>query len=1271
MKKAFILVASAALLLVGCAKESVSEQDGGLTTASFTAGFENAVATKAIADNDGNGANVTRCIMEIYYGDQLYKRLEQPVSNKTATFSNVTVVAGKKYRILFWADCGNGLENKYFDAGDLKSVKIMKNAFLAALQSKDNDKLDAFFFSDDYTVPQGGGSYGATLRRPFAQLNIITTDVGEDNTVFKEDLLPEKVSVSYTGANKINVATGEVSGSEDYAYEASVYGAWETVTSTRKELTLSMDYILAPAEKSMLDVIFKTKNGNAVVMNHSLTNLPCQRNYRTNVKGQLLTVGGTWSATISPNWIDSRDVNLREVDGISSLNEVLAVGANDVKVTLPATPDGSKVIFTSVNDLQDVVLSFAGSGQTVTFTNADGAAGPKSLTITAPAGTSLVFEKPQQHVVINGTTYDTIQGAFSANTLVISEGVTVSTLKITAGGLEIHGTVSTIGEGLTDDVKVRACEGLSADVYNALKSYIYTPYYKAVQNGDKWDIVAVDKTAMIGENVYYNLKDAIAAVQSGDEIKLLIDLEDIGAIYIPEGVTFNGCDKKITGESAFYINANGGTVKNVVFENIHNSSNKQSAVYAYSLAGKAEISGCTFDDCDWDAIQITTNSTSADIDIKNNEFKAVAEDTKQHRFIHIQTDGNLNVDFITSITGNKFVGIYNLTDAAVELYCPTDFNKVNISGNYLDGNKISVCIANRDGSAWVNHIDSAKNWLDANGQPMAVNAAIRADEDAKNVLLCTTLAVALQESASWAGSLCIMNEASLRELSTLVNDGTIFKEKKVSLVNDIDLKNVPFTPIGNVSSYPSVSFAGTFDGMNHTISNLKCTDNTPNHACAALFGSISGTGTSDSGTVKNLTLNNVDITSSHYAGGIVAYSSASPLVIENCHINGGTITSSPELIGSAFDNGDKVGGILGYAGQGGSITNCGVQNLTIKAYRDIGGIVGYNKNNISKCSVVDCVIIQDNTNAYKDEDITTFGEIVGKQEVGELSNNTYNNVIIKRILADGLVYTKNEKLYEVSKVPGLLYFRDMVTGGKDFAGETVKLTDDINLASIDNYIGTKDTNFAGTFDGNDHTISNLKIQGTENSTAFLGPVFGATIKNLTITGANVTSTGADYTGILASNGYAHFDNCKVSGTVSGVEQVGAIIGYLSCGHIKNCNVNATVSGTSRVGVLAAKANVDSSYEIEGNIIKGSATSGDIYAGGVVGQIMCGTGKVWTIKNNSIDATVSSGGSLIGNVRSGQWNAFTAGYQENVTGNTWTASGNCTITDGTNSVTITK
>ena len=1266
MKRALLLLASAALLFVGCAKEQVvtTAGDGEQVTVTFDANLS-ADGTKAADDGDGAAASVNRCIMEIYYGDALYARQIAKVENKVATFT-AQVVSNRTYTVAFWADCvddtttDTGLAaDKYYTTSSLKAIAL-KGDYVG-----NNDARDAFYASKSCKVEQAGTAFEAELKRPFAQMNVITTDW--DKVASIDALKPEKVNVTVKNALvAFNAVTGVASGSQNLTYTADVY----TPAAQVAVKTLSMDYLFASDTKALIDINWQALHGTDANVEHLFASVPYQRNYRTNIKGALLTTTGEWDVTVVSEWDGVKDINLDEVDNIEALNQALLTGSNDIQVNLPSDSDATKVTFTTVNDPQDVILAFngsLGSQKTITFVNASGAAGPKSLTITAPAGTSLVFETLQNHVVINGASYELVQGAFSANTLVISKDVNVNTLKITAGGLEIHGTVDAIGEGLTDNVKVRECEGISNDVYNKLKNYIDAPYYKAVQNGDKWDIVAADKTAMIGETVYYNLKDALKAAQSGDEIKLLIDLENIDRTSIPAGVTFNGCGHKITGNSSLYINKDGDAIKNVVFKDIHNANNDMSAIYAESLAARAEISGCTFENIDWDAIQIPTESASADIVIKDNVFKAVEKATKQQRFVHIQTDGYLNVDLKAEITGNKFSGIYNLKNTAIELYCPTDFNKVNISGNYLDGNKISVCIANRDGSAWVNHIDSAKNWLDANGQPVAINAAIRADEDAENILLCTTLAVALQESASWEGSLCILTEAGLRELSTLVNGGTSFAGKKVSLVNDIDLKNVPFTPIGRMTD---CSFQGTFDGCCHTISNLKieATDKG-----AALFGYIQGNSNSPA-MLSNLKLKDINIASVKNAAAFVAYDGNNVGTINNCHVDGGIIVSVPHTVAGGFDDGDKVGGIAGQLFGGHTISNCSVKNLTITAFRDLGGIIGHpnGKCYITNNTVENVTIYQSRKNAYGTYD--TVDEIAGRQkEVSELINNTCTNVVIKQELADGLVYTKNEKLYEISKVAGLTHFRDMVTGGKDFAGETVKLLENLNLASIDNYLGTKGK-FSGIFDGNGKNISNLKISGTANSTAFFGSVWAAKIKNLTITGANVTSTGYDYTGILAGNGYANIENCTVNGTVQGVEQAGAVIGYLSCGSIMNCKVNANVSGTSRVGILTGKANVDSEYQIEGNTIKGSATSNDIYAGGVVGQIMCATGNTWTIKNNSIDATVSEGGSLIGNVRNdaaSYWNAFVAGYQANVTGNTWTAAGKCVITDGTNSVEISK
>ena len=192
----------------------------------------------------------------------------------------------------------------------------------------------------------------------------------------------------------------------------------------------------------------------------------------------------------------------------------------------------------------------------------------------------------------------------------------------------------------------------------------------------------------------------------------------------------------------------------------------------------------------------------------------------------------------------------------------------------------------------------------------------------------------------------ISNVEQLKAFRDAVNSGTTYAGQTVKLTDELDLSSEGnWTPIGNLVSYPGQSFNGIFDGDGFTISNVTCYDYTPNHAVAGLFGSVVN------GTIKNLTVKNVNLKSTHYAGGIVAYTSNAP-TIENCKVIGGTISSTPELLNGSYDNGDKVGGIMGYATAGSTINNCTVQDVTIKAYRDFGGIVGYSAGTVKNSRLI-------------------------------------------------------------------------------------------------------------------------------------------------------------------------------------------------------------------------------------------------------------------------------------------------------------------------------
>ena len=564
MKKYLLFFTSAALLLVGCAKEQIVDlQEGELTNVTFTANLDNGVATKAYADNDGAGTNVNRCIMEIYFQNQLYKRMEAAMSGTpaTATFANVPVVAGKEYQVLFWADCGGAEKaDLYYKTTSLKAVTVAKTAFTGALEAGDNDKLDAFCFGGNYTVPQNQAQpFAVTLKRPFAQLNVITTDVAAGKTVINADLLPEKVSVSYTAATTFNVADSTVTGSAIYAYEAPVYGDktnWETV-KTRGELTLSMDYILASTEQGNVDVTFVTKNGGQAVMTHNLTNLPYKRNYRTNVKGELLTAGGTWKAEIDPDWGSNGDGG--------EINHIIASSYTDVKTALQSgdKSDNLKVTVTpaAVNNLSDeekaqVIVDETIDGSSVKALKfvlyeekKDGEeiiqqASPEHVEFELPKrptgvdawkieyepayptetvvvstkeenNANVIIEAPKSTVTLEAAKINSVVSTTSENTLIIPQGLELKNLTVKKGAVEYHGTglekVTIATEG-QNNAYFKTSEGLANTdaVYGVVKDHVAEGYAITKESESTWKIVP--EVCKIGTTSYGSLKDAVAAV---------------------------------------------------------------------------------------------------------------------------------------------------------------------------------------------------------------------------------------------------------------------------------------------------------------------------------------------------------------------------------------------------------------------------------------------------------------------------------------------------------------------------------------------------------------------------------------------------------------------------------------------------------------------------------------------------------------------------------------------------------------------------------------
>ena len=332
------------------------------------------------ATDPGDGSDVNRCIMSIYLADEgladgpiLYAdKVIAQVSGKTAVFPDQRLVSGHEYRFVFWADhvADNTSEtgraaDLHYDTQNFPTVSFKDGA---AYKSND-DTRDAFFLVEDVTV-SGPSTQSFELRRPFGQLNIITNDWGAIPEA-ADQLRPAKVKLTFNGVpNTIDLLTGEVSDAADISGEAVEVSK---IAQDGDAKHLSFDYILAKeGEQTILPdftMDFLADNDNTKVTDtYTFTNIPVQRNYQTNVRGNLLTDRTGVEIEVVPEFDGEYNeiVPEKEVDSEQALLEVLKEGGyaklkNDITITgSSSVADGKEVAL----DLNNCTLTLTGTMST-------------------------------------------------------------------------------------------------------------------------------------------------------------------------------------------------------------------------------------------------------------------------------------------------------------------------------------------------------------------------------------------------------------------------------------------------------------------------------------------------------------------------------------------------------------------------------------------------------------------------------------------------------------------------------------------------------------------------------------------------------------------------------------------------------------------------------------------------------------------------------------------------------------------------------------------
>ena len=417
MKARFFALVALVLGMASCAKDFAPEtQVGGEVDFRLSVAAPELVVTRAGENglDDGiKGYDSAYGAIDYFQGDwsKMDLRYSLEVYDKTnkATYANVTpikdrmvkildkyepvefdlrLVPGRDYHFVVFADFVP--EGTYLENAENSSISFNNwlgyghyiGATLADIQNNqwddrvngfrdqiNKEECDAYYATIDVEKLSNTSASSVVLRRPYAKLRVIATDLAELNL----NVDPGKIEVVYEAGHnyRFNAVTGLFSGSAynnvktyEYEYDKSVgkkslanhyytdgYDA-KTTTNANNEvrhthMTLFTDYILTGSEQTAIHFTINVfdKKGDLIKSTPFYTDIPVQRNFLTTVIGNVLTTATEVEVSIDDNF--ASDINGNSQERI--LLETLINGGvydltSDLTITAPTHLTGDAVI---------------------------------------------------------------------------------------------------------------------------------------------------------------------------------------------------------------------------------------------------------------------------------------------------------------------------------------------------------------------------------------------------------------------------------------------------------------------------------------------------------------------------------------------------------------------------------------------------------------------------------------------------------------------------------------------------------------------------------------------------------------------------------------------------------------------------------------------------------------------------------------------------------------------------------------------------------------
>lgn len=250
-------------------------------------------------------------------------------------------------------------------------------------------------------------------------------------------------------------------------------------------------------------------------------------------------------------------------------------------------------------------------------------------------------------------------------------------------------------------------------------------------------------------------------------------------------------------------------------------------------------------------------------------------------------------------------------------------------------------------------------------------------------------------------------------------------------------------------------------------------------------------------------------------------------------------------------------------------------------------------------------------------------------------------------------------VYQIKKETELHWFASEVNSGN--TAISARLLNDLALTSGNWYpIGKTGHAYTGTFDGDGHKITNLKVELAQDEVGFFGLIgAGGKVQKLHVQGTVKATGTANQTGGIAgvmsdTEGVASITDCTFEGTVSGGSQVGGIVGSVGLNNkVERCGSDATVSGSERIGGIAGACSYGNIYYCRNRgkvgaenakhvggivgdmqnyaVVCGSYNTGSVtgtdYLGGIAGEVYVASAPLGCYNTGDVGMAMHCGGAL--------------------------------------------